>query len=491
MLKRLGKLIFPTWNADYRRGAHDMSPLFIPALIANGLLSFCSGIIIETFLTPKKRFLSPTIFFFTPVFFMCLALAPGLSKIDDPGPLKTCIAYSCALLTVLFCYKDSVPRKIFFTFVGFLAAVPVELAITVPMAKYRPELHSLFANGAYYTPQGISVMYMILFAYIFVTITIVAIAKRHRHVLSNEALLYFFLIPLTQSFSMIFSLSKASINNNIGSLYIWVILGFTYVLADFAVYKAVGIISKRAQTEKENEFYAKQLELQLEHYESFSGYAEELRHMRHDFVNQMIVIKHLMSTGHYDDASQILDETYESLKRLNVIAFCDNNIINALVFNKYQLMQKSGIDFDVHLFIPAEIPESLEISDVCRILSNLLDNAIDACKSADRQVTDDGSARQVTDDSTTIQLNTVCAGGYMIFHCKNPIIHPLTRNRQGRLLTTKTESGHGHGLAIIDEISAKYSGDVRINTYDDIFDIRVSIQWPMPADPVKPKDLEN
>ena len=443
-----------------------MSLLFILALVANGSISFCTGIILETFLTPKKRFLAPTIFFFTPVFFMCLALAPGLSKIDDPGTLKSCIAYSCALLTVLFCYKDSIPRKIFFTFVSFLTAVPVELAITLPMAKYRPELHSLFTNGAYSTLQGISVMYMILFMYIFVVIAIVAIAKRHRHVLSNEALLYFFLIPLTQSFSMIFSLSKASVNNNIGSLFIWVILGFTYVLADFAVYKAVGIISKRAQTEKENEFYAKQLESQLEHYESFSGYAEELQHMRHDFVNQMIVIKHLMSTEQYDDASQMLDETYENMKRLKAISFCDNNVINALLFNKYQLMQNSGIDFDAHISIPAEIPEDMKISDVCRILSNLLDNAIEAC------------GADASNGSATIHLSAVTAGGYMIFRCKNPVSHPLTFDRHGRLLTTKTGSGHGHGLTILDEISAKYYGDVSIDTGDGIFDIRVSIQWP-------------
>ncbi len=104
-----------------------------------------------------------------------------------------------------------------------------------------------------------------------------------------------------------------------------------------------------------------------------------LRAQRHDFLNHLQVVYSLMEMKEYDEASKYIDQVYGDIRAVSGALKTSCAPVNALLRAKITEceQQKITVTLDVHAAWQS-LP--LPSWEMCRVLSNLIDNAIDAMR---------------------------------------------------------------------------------------------------------------
>ena len=128
-----------------------------------------------------------------------------------------------------------------------------------------------------------------------------------------------------------------------------------------------------------------------------------------------------------------------------------NIVIDLLIGYWYVEAKKVGIDFSVNLNIPMEMP--FRGADICLILGNLLENAVEAAQKAEGK--------------KYIRLHMKYDKNNLLLFVENNYKGVLIKTKDKRLKSTKTDAeNHGVGLSSVYRIAAKYHGVVTID--DDV-----------------------
>lgn len=168
---------------------------------------------------------------------------------------------------------------------------------------------------------------------------------------------------------------------------------------------------------------------------------ENIRHLKHDMKNHLMVIADYLNDGNFDSAKHYTSEILDKLNSVHSYIETGNSLLNHIVNEKLECARTRGI------CIKAEI-ENLSFSrmgslDFSSLLTNLLDNAIEACE---------------VEDAPEIFLNITKRRGYHAVIVKNKISHSVLKQNPD-LKTSKREKGeHGLGVPQIKAISKKYNG---------------------------------
>ena len=118
--------------------------------------------------------------------------------------------------------------------------------------------------------------------------------------------------------------------------------------------------------------------------------------------------------------------------------------IDAVINGKSVFFSEKNILFSLHVMVPTKLP--FPASDICSIVSNQLDNAIEACE-------------KITDpDSRWIDYTIDRNNSFVTMICKNSI-SPDSVDADSSLLTTKkSSSSHGYGLRNIQTCAERNHG---------------------------------
>lgn len=104
---------------------------------------------------------------------------------------------------------------------------------------------------------------------------------------------------------------------------------------------------------------------------------QNTRRIRHDLNSYLVDLKAAIQYGKLDEASSKIDDILDSNKIYkNEISRTGNLVIDSLINYKFSLAQKEGIDMKCYVFVPDRLP--FDGADLCIILGNLLDNAMEA-----------------------------------------------------------------------------------------------------------------
>ena len=102
-----------------------------------------------------------------------------------------------------------------------------------------------------------------------------------------------------------------------------------------------------------------------------------LRAQRHDFMNHIQVVYSLIEMDEPQEACDYMDRVYGDIQRVNRALKTDSVAINALLQAKLADCERRGIQME--LDIRASWKNlSMPAWEMCRVLGNLIDNAIDA-----------------------------------------------------------------------------------------------------------------
>ena len=183
----------------------------------------------------------------------------------------------------------------------------------------------------------------------------------------------------------------------------------------------------------------------------------QVRGWRHDYRNHIQNMKIQLSEGNYERLAEYLSELADDLDTVDTVIKTGNVMADAILNSKLTVAQK----MNVRLNVKANVPEQLPMSDVelCSILGNMLDNAVEACGS-------------LPEEERFMRVYIGRLKGQMYLSVQNSA--GKVRKEKGSYLSTK-EGEHGYGLFRIDRIAKKYGGYVNRQNEEGVFATEIMI----------------
>ena len=175
-----------------------------------------------------------------------------------------------------------------------------------------------------------------------------------------------------------------------------------------------------------------------------------MRGWRHDYHNHLQALKARLDMGRSAEAREYLDVLEQDLDGIRFLAETGNVSVDAILNAKLSLVLKRGID----LHFKAAVPGCLTVSDIdlCVILGNLIDNALESCE-------------KVEEGKRFLRLYIGVLKQQLYFSISNATAETT---RQSAYLSGK-RGNHGHGLRRIDRVVEKYGGYVNRQNESGVF----------------------
>ena len=196
-----------------------------------------------------------------------------------------------------------------------------------------------------------------------------------------------------------------------------------------------------------------QQELIKTHYTEVENMYRQMRGWRHDYRSHIQTMKVYAASGDLDAISQYLDMLDTDLQTVDNVIKTGNKMTDAILNSKISLAKDKNINViaDAHIPVKLTTPEL----ELCAILGNLFDNAIEASLA----LPEGQRIIRVYMDMKETQL-------YICF--TNLTAAKRQKKVNGRFFTTKG-AGHGLGLLRIDDIVKRHDGYVNRNSEDGAF----------------------
>lgn len=203
-------------------------------------------------------------------------------------------------------------------------------------------------------------------------------------------------------------------------------------------------------------FVMRRVEQQRHMLEEAYGQLEDLnltlRRQRHDFKNHLQVVYTLTEMQAYADVQDYVQKIYEDVQSVGSLIRTSVPAVNALLSAKSADCDEQGIRFTVDIQSAwDEIP--VAGWELCRIIGNLVDNAMDAL--LDAETTDAAICVHICEDIPSWTLIVENNGPEIPTEHKKSIFIPG--------FTTKS-AGHGNGLSIVTELVEKYGGELHLES---------------------------
>lgn len=193
-----------------------------------------------------------------------------------------------------------------------------------------------------------------------------------------------------------------------------------------------------------------------ENYQSLSNIYASNRTLFHDLNNHFNILHNFLSKNDAKSALIYLNKIYLPIKNLSKAVWTGIDVIDVIINSKLTLAKEHNIHVDINVEFPSNT--GIEPHDICIILSNLLDNAVEACLNMEES------------GQKKIQFTMRHINSFLIIKIINPytsapkIVNEfISTTKQDKLL-------HGWGLKSANTAINKYNGTLNyeINNKDFI-----------------------
>lgn len=207
-------------------------------------------------------------------------------------------------------------------------------------------------------------------------------------------------------------------------------------------------LNRNARLQQENQL----LSMQQQRYENLKAAIEEARQARHDMRHHLLRLSALAEAGELEQIREYLSETVSRIPSLDM-GLCENRAADSVIGYYCALARREEIPFSTQLGLPDRMP--VNEMDVCLVLSNLLENALEA------SLRTKPSRRQ-------IKLTAYLHGDrLLLIQVENAYDGPI-REKDGIFQSSKRK-GAGVGLQSVRHIAEKSGGVSSFSWEDGIF----------------------
>ena len=196
-----------------------------------------------------------------------------------------------------------------------------------------------------------------------------------------------------------------------------------------------------------------QSDLIEKHCEEVQHIYKTMRGWRHDYHNHIQTL--LALCGDEEKTREYLWKLNDDLTTVDTVIKTGNVMIDAILNSKISVMKSKGIAVNAK----AIVPENLSISeiDLCTIIGNLLDNAMEAVM------------REEEDSNRFVRIFVGILKEQLYISVYNSMSGKLKKINQNQYLSTKGGNNYGFGLGRIDHIVEKNKGFINRQHEDGVF----------------------
>ncbi len=280
--------------------------------------------------------------------------------------------------------------------------------------------------------------------------------------LLSRRLLIVLCFSVTVAYVIMSSLVQMIITDSLIVTQLAVIVSWVFIMFGMLTIIAIIIIFSQYESEKNrNNMISLINEMMEKNYRQLSSNQLVISKQMHDFTNHLKTLDRLTVScpKAHTYIEELLGASYQHFQ------FCHsgNDVIDAIVNCKAAEAQEKKIAFS-YAIQPIDVLR-MEAADICAILSNQLDNALEACEKIS------------SEKERFVRLELAQEHSFFFFKVENSVAeNPFTD--QGKLLSTKADpSGfHGLGLKSISDAVKKYQGVLESTCENNIFSSIAMIQ---------------
>lgn len=232
--------------------------------------------------------------------------------------------------------------------------------------------------------------------------------------------------------------------------------------------KNLALQKERSQSLMEQQ----QLSAIRERIEQLEHAYEDIRRMRHEMRGHLTNIKGLAENGRYQDIDCYIARMDESMSLLDLNVHTGNAVTDVIINDKQKAAARQGIEFRSDFHYP--VSGGYDAYDIGIILSNLLQNALEACQDVEGQ-------------KGYIQLSGKQKKKFFLIAVRNPFAGEIRFDPHTQLpISTKEDGGeepcglsspiHGIGLSNVKKETEKYCGNMDIRVEGQEFRVTVLLQ---------------
>lgn len=177
-----------------------------------------------------------------------------------------------------------------------------------------------------------------------------------------------------------------------------------------------------------------------------------MRGWRHDYHNHLQVMKAQIAGGQLEEMKQYLDDLEQNLDKVDTYIKSGNLMTDAILNSKLSLAEQKGIRVNCKAVLPEHL--SIEDVDLCVMLGNLLDNALEACE-------------KIPEIQRFLRIYMVVNRSQLYISIQNSAKEELDFNERNYISTKR--GNHGLGMKRVKALADKYDGYLTLANEPGIF----------------------
>lgn len=247
-----------------------------------------------------------------------------------------------------------------------------------------------------------------------------------------------------------------------GTVY-WVTI---YLLGACALIAAWVSIEEQAKQRAEADALALRTELAMKSYRAIEENSRRTALLRHELKNKITALDLMYQQGDLEGLGASLAELDQLQSGLIRTQFTGNFTINAILQDAAARAADRSIRFEAQVSAPDQLP--IPESDLCALLMNMLDNAIE------------GAAQVDDPDKRFLSFHCHTKNGFLAIRCDNAYSGKLTLDSEGHWpRSTKEEDElHGFGLRYMNTVAEKYHSMLDLSYTEQTFTVQTALKLP-------------
>ena len=367
------------------------------------------------------------------------------------------IAYSIFIFVFsLIFLRGKLLTKIFvsiFTDICLISAST--FAVNLTSVVFNAEVDTIYTEQTLLRFFMIIIDHLLLF-YMFALI--LKIFKRSKMNLGRKEWIFIITIFIVSFFS-IAAIQITLQKNYLSEQYIGILMSaeLGLILINVICFFMMSILSNSHKAAEELSVLKQQDEIRKQYAENVKYRYDEIRRLRHDMKQSYAVLETLLSENRTTEAFEYIRSGRSAIAKTEVLVDVGNDFVNSILNSKLSTAKQLGIEV---ICSSVKDISGIEAVDLCTLLGNLLDNAIEA-------------AEQCPPEKRLIEVKITSSDGKLIIHTMNSIKSSVLDENSELKSTKENPLEHGFGVKSILLIAKKYSGTVNYFEDNDILSCRV------------------
>lgn len=232
--------------------------------------------------------------------------------------------------------------------------------------------------------------------------------------------------------------------------------GVTLIFAIVMITLLEILLLKNKIVQRENRYLISRDNMNEKMYLEMQEANEKNKELVHDIKNYLSILSQYEQEKDWEKLHEYIEELTHQFVMNDIPIWSGNKVLDFLLYQKKVEAENNGINFQIHTFSLVELP--FTTSEICSLFGNLLDNAIEACKS-------------MSETEKWIEFKMNKRENLLFIKVNNSIKErPVIEN--GKWISSKSNKNmHGYGMKCVKRIVDKYEGELGYQADETTFQI--------------------